>query len=314
MNFLSKTFLAMATVCCFSSLAQAAGYYAGCEEESVMLECPFEGLHVTGRYLYVQPTGDQLFSSLNQNATFGDGFFLAFGYHFGNDSDLTANWTFFKSDTKRIVVPEAAALLPDPFSRERVDDRLHSINLEFGQTSHWGEFVEVRFHTDLNYTHISRGRSFFAQQYRYSQRFNGFGPRLGADLNYSIGASGLTLIGQANVGLLFGESRLNGVNTLFGEDGEIIAIGPIRSNTEVVTPVFEWRLGAEYIFELSTGYLSIQGGYQWVSYLQVLQYPNLTQTPGLAQTPALGGTVFGERNNFGYHGFYIGLRWQGEWV
>jgi hypothetical protein len=306
-----KFFLTIPLVFSFSQLAQAAaGYQVDCDAESVTVECPFEGIHLTGRYLYMQPTGDQLFSNLSSVNGFGDGFFLGVGYHFGNDYDVTANWTFFKKDTFRNVIPAASSAIIDGMtSRERSNDRFHSVNLEFGQTSHWGEPVRARLHTDINFTRISRGREFLYDQYLFHQQFTGLGPRAGLDLSYFIGASGLALVGQGNIVVLIGQAKINGAHYTFNEDNVLEAVGPINASSRVTTPGFEFRAGLEYEFELSTGFLSIEAGYQWASYTQALLRPNF------AQAPALGGLFGGgDRNSFGYNGVYAGLRWQGEWV
>jgi Legionella pneumophila major outer membrane protein precursor len=305
-----KFFLTIPLVFSFTQLAQAAGYHVDCEAEPVMVECPFNGIHVTGRYLYVQPTGDQMYSDLNKNNKFGDGFFIAAGYHFGNDYDVTANWTFFKEDTFQYVIPSLpSAVIDGAISRERSNDRFHSVNLEFGQTSHWGESVRARFHTDINFTRISRGREFLYDQYQFDQRFTGLGPRVGLDLSYYIGDSGLALVGQGNIVVLVGQAKIDGTQYVLNEDNVLEAVGSINASSRVTTPGFEFRTGLEYEFELSTGFLAIEVGYQWASYLQALLRPNF------AQAPALGGAfVGGDQNSFGYNGVYAGLRWQGEWV
>jgi Legionella pneumophila major outer membrane protein precursor len=352
---------------------------AECMGENVTVPCEQRGWHVGAQYMYVQPTGDQLYSDLTSQSRWASGFRLEAGYHFGTGNDVTVNWTYFSKASRRNVVPFNNPLLannqliggdPESFAQlygtgpfavsERVKSTFNAVNLEFGQMAHWGERVSTRFYVGLQYASIQRDRThldfaingvvpqegifverrgFNSASVNFEQKFDGIGPRVGIDAYYTFGDSKLSLVGKAAAAVLAADTRVrNGAgrvvniretllnDTLYTRTTIEVDITTPNARTRTLTLGLEAKLGIEYAWPLATGDLIFEGGYQWVAYPQSMLAPSAVktqetytfeapQTPTIREqfAPRLFGLGFpGELNNFGYHGFYVGLRWAGD--
>jgi hypothetical protein len=368
------------------SSAQAATYekvppVAECVGENVTVPCEQRGWHVGAQYVYVQPTGDQLYTDLNSQSRWASGFRLEGGYHFGTGNDITANWIYFSKASRRNVVPFNNPLLiaddgninallgdafgPGPFlSAERVESTFNAVNLEFGQLAYWGERVSTRFHAGLQYVSIKRERSHYnsavagtgetttplfqipvridaanSSSLYFEQKFNGIGPRLGLDAYYTFGESNFSLVGKGAVSVLAADTRVRKSAGYSNLTIDVTSLNPnlpfdfrlldVNSNvnvpnarTRTLTVGLEAKLGIEYAYPLASGDLIFEGGYQWAAYPQAMLAPSaatVTPTAAIFETAPvdldpidLGLGVPGDLNNFGYHGFYVGLRWEGD--
>jgi Legionella pneumophila major outer membrane protein precursor len=370
--------------------AQAATYekvapVAECVGENVTVPCEQQGWHVGAQYIYVQPTGDQLYSDLNSQSRWASGFRLEGGYHFGTGNDVTVNWIYFSKSSRRNVVPFNNPLLANsaiydvfdddddddddiafadifgngPFTAsEQVKSTFNAVNLEFGQMAYWGERVSTRFHVGLQYASIKRTRSqsfaingtgVFTDDvgevfrvnaenrggFSFEQKFRGIGPRVGVDAYYTFGDSNFSLVGKTAVAVLAADTRVrkgSGFSSLVAEafdaDNEFVErlvqnvdVTMQNARTRTLTLGLEAKLGLEYAYPLASGDLVFEGGYQWAAYPQAMLAPStstlvLTQNDDgevLQSAPInLGLGVPGDLNNFGYHGFYVGLRWNGD--
>jgi hypothetical protein len=361
-----------------SSVANAAMYAPECVGENVTVPCEQQGWHVGAQYIYVQPTGDQLYSDLNSQSRWASGFRVEAGYHFGTGNDVTVNWIYFSKASRRDVVPFNNPLLiadnpnlvnfvnnnivpvdfgPGPFiSAERVKSTFNAVNLEFGQLAYWGERVSTRFHAGLQYASIKRDRTHYnasafssivqngvtvdvtnSGSLYFEQKFNGIGPRLGLDAYYTFGESNFSLVGKGAIAVLAADTRVRksaGQSSVLIDtitDGNVArvldfnaAVNVPNARTRTLTVGLEAKLGIEYAYPLASGDLIFEGGYQWAAYQQAMLAPtaaSVTPTfdsPTLNPTPVtlpaidLGLGVPGDLNNFGYHGFYVGLRWEGD--
>ncbi|MBA2711220.1 MAG: hypothetical protein H0U57_11585 [Tatlockia sp.] len=131
-------------------------------------------------------------------------------------------------------------------------------------------------------------------------RFNGFGPRVGADMSFGIGngfgvyANGATalLVGQSK---LRGDYRFNNLSLLpFNGDDEY------RSRT-IMVPEMEAKLGAKYTYAMAQGDLTLDAGYMWVHYWnatrnQVNRFTHFEVREG----------------DFSLNGPFVGLKWVGN--
>jgi Legionella pneumophila major outer membrane protein precursor len=362
-----------------SSVANAAMYAPECVGENVTVPCEQRGWHVGAQYIYVQPTGDQLYTDLNSQSRWASGFRVEGGYHFGTGNDITLNWIYFSKTSRRNVTPfNNPLLLADndnlnailgnafgsgPFpSAESVKSQFNAVNLEFGQLAHWGERVSTRFHAGLQYVSIKRDRSHYNSSavgafdivigdiqigrvdlansggISFEQKFSGIGPRLGLDTYYTFGESNFSLVGKGAVAVLAADTRVrNGI----GQTNLLVDFTPTggaatrllnltnnvtipNARTRTLTVGLEAKLGVEYAYPLASGDLIFEGGYQWAAYPQSMLAPtaaSVTPTIDLPILPVgpvtlapidLGLGVPGDLNNFGYHGFYVGLRWEGD--
>jgi hypothetical protein len=364
-----------------SSVANAAMYAPECVGENVTVPCEQRGWHVGAQYIYVQPTGDQLYSDLNSQSRWASGFRLEAGYHFGTGNDITANWIYFSKASRRDVVPFNNPFLatapffgedptffggvfgPGPFvSAERVKSTFNAVNLEFGQLAYWGERVSTRFHAGLQYASIKRDRTHYnfnlvgsvsetigdnvirddVSNYGsigFEQKFHGIGPRLGLDAYYTFGESNFSLVGKGAVEVLAADTRVrNGLgqaayienffinNNQVVSSAEYLTVTLPEARTRTLTVGLEAKLGIEYAYPLASGDLIFEGGYQWVAYPQAMLAPTaanvvdrtVLEVAGVAEptqtvtSTNLGLGIPGDLNNFGFHGFYVGLRWAGD--
>jgi hypothetical protein len=304
---------------------------AACAGENVNVPCEAQGWHVGAQYIYVQPTGDQLYTDLNSQSKWASGVRVETGYHFGNGNDVTVNWTYFSKNSKRsnsaMYSPYSMSDYEVPYLSdvvidnpvEKVKSTFNVVNLEFGQMAHWGEKVSTRFHAGVQYASIKRTFNSFdrvsytrnslkieeTMQGSFQQKFRGIGPRIGLDAFYQIGESNLSLVGKTAIAVLAGSSKISKIQqrAVYTVDStpvlEVIGITP-NTRSRIVTPAFEAKLGLEYNMPLATGDLVFEGGYQWANYPQTMKslssYSKLT----------------GDQNNFGFHGFYVGARWSGD--
>ncbi|NKB46448.1 MAG: hypothetical protein GKR77_01510 [Legionellales bacterium] len=364
-----------------SSVANAAMYAPECVGENVTVPCEQRGWHVGAQYIYVQPTGDQLYSDLNSQSRWASGFRIEGGYHFGTGNDITANWTYFSKASRRNVVPfnnplialddpgvgEAFGFGPGPFfSAERVKSTFNAVNLEFGQLAHWGERVSTRFHAGLQYASIKRNRTHYdttamatvtqivnnvdtdvqrtySSSASFEQKFNGIGPRVGVDAFYTFGESNFSLVGKGAIAVLAADTRVRkgtARGNFYIDQAPVGSQNFVRTTTQnldVVIPsartrtlavALEAKLGIEYAYPLASGDLIFEGGYQWAAYQQSMLNPTAVSAQltsdsiaavdgipaGLTTSPAvpIGLGIPGDLNNFGYHGFYVGFRWEGD--
>jgi Legionella pneumophila major outer membrane protein precursor len=313
---------------------------AACTGENVTVPCETQGWHVGAQYIYVQPTGDQLYTDLKSQSKWASGVRVETGYHFGNGNDVTLNWTYFSKNSKRSNAAMDSFFNPiDPEDPrysdvvsytpvEKVKSTFNVINLEFGQMAYWGEKMSTRLHAGVQYADIKRtfnslNRTSYTivpfqenvdqtVQSGFEQKFRGIGPRVGVDAFYQFGDTNLSLVGKAAVAVLAADSRItkqqlhsvtNAQSPDFAFKEEISIIGQ-NTRTRILTPAFEAKLGLEYNLPLAAGDLTFEGGYQWASYPQTLQTPN--------PVTDFSTGVTGNMNNFGYHGFYVGARWSGD--
>ncbi|NKB46527.1 MAG: hypothetical protein GKR77_01950 [Legionellales bacterium] len=335
-----------------SSTALAGTIDSTCAGDSVTVGCEQAGWQVGAKYLFVQPTGDQLYSDLSSHSKWASGFELNTAYLFGEGKDVSLNWTYFSKTSKRNVQPLDTLLTPIIDTRknsltnisdsaEQIKSKFSAVNLEFGQTAYWGSQVTTRLHAGLQSVSIKRARSHFDQvaqfgtenpvfassQLNYEQTFKGIGPRVGIDSAYAIGDSNLSLVGKGAITVLAGTSKVRKNSTTLMQftpstpknDIAFIETMPDQ-RTRTIAPALEAKLGLQYDVPLATGTMMIEAGYQWVNYLQVMKAP-VNAIPDsldvskktLTFEPSNSG-IPGNQNNFGYHGFYAGLKWQGDLI
>ncbi|NKB47556.1 MAG: hypothetical protein GKR77_07190, partial [Legionellales bacterium] len=219
---------------------------------------------------------------------------------------------------------------------EQVKTRFH-VGLQYAsivrQRSHYNSTITAArnfsaINLDFNATKSSAAD--------FEQKFNGIGPRLGLDTFYKLGDSNFSLVGKAAIALLASSSQVRkGVARInINEQLTVSNQSPMQlfavnaditipnAKTRTLTAGLEAKLGFEYAHPLASGDLIFEGGYQWVLYPQSMLNPtafSLQKTSDdidgeLLEFPAmpidLG--IPGDLNNFGYHGLYVGLRWEGD--
>lgn len=220
----------------------------------------------------------------------------------------------------------------DEGNRNRFRSRWDAVNIELGQHVDFSEWKVIRFHGGAQFARIENGaRAGFVNRDVFpsslfinanstaltiaaaantnqfnrlngsQSRFNGFGPRVGADMSYNVG-NGFAVYANGATALLVGQSRLRtdfGFNRLatvpfFGDNRH-------HSRTTMV-PEMEAKLGAKYSYAMASGDLTLDAGYMWVQYWNATR--NLLDR-GLNNFEVREG-------NFALNGPYVGLKWVGN--
>lgn len=234
------------------------------------------------------------------------GFRLEGSYHFGTGSDITVNWTHYKSSGSQgdlIDAPVVFAPLTSPYSLD-ISNRFDQINAVLGQMTNAGMRDSMRFYGGLQYADIRYNLSSYfpayfilpssATQY-VNTDFIGFGPVTGIDYAYDV-MSGLSLTANAAASILYGTSRYN--------TGLIIPPGLIANGNfgtkKAMVPGLEGKLGLNYSYMMSGGVLNIAGGYQ------VTNYFNALQSRGVSNLGAF------DDSDYTLYGPYFGIKWVGN--
>ncbi len=299
-----------------------------CAPGNVTVPCEHTAWDFGAQALYLQPslaglgyvgsTQTGTVSSYNDHGfRWGWGFMIEGSYHFNTGNDLNLNWYHWNRSTT--ITPGAGFTTNTVVSSYFPDVALQSkpkwdaVNLEFGQHVDFGDARFVRFHGGAQYARINMHRALAAGGYtpitagvpgvatatpvavEHNLTYNGFGPRVGADLVYGFG-NGLGIYAKAASALLVGSQGFNGAVST-------IEIDSLRhsyfsgSRTQIV-PEVESKLGAQYTYSMAQGDLSLDAGWMWLNYFNA----------------AHEGKGFGTeaQADFGLQGPFIGLKWVGN--
>ncbi|KTC64757.1 major outer membrane protein (plasmid) [Legionella adelaidensis] len=249
----------------------------------------------------------------------GWGFRLEAAYHFLTGNDLNLNWTHFSHDSDETFLVGADTVFFDPLAGAGTytfdaDPRWDAVNLEFGQHVDFGEFKNIRFHGGVQYARIrtnttitgvdTTGVAFLGSAYQ-TARFNGFGPRAGADMSFDWG-NGIGIYAKPAAAVLVGRTKFSGIDTLSTATGL-----SVYGDRDTIVPEVEAKLGITYTYAMAQGDLMLDAGWMWVNYFNALDGAATISVPVGATT--VTGSVPGE-SDFGVSGPYIGLKWIGSVV
>jgi hypothetical protein len=225
----------------------------------------------------------------------GWGFKLEGSYHFSTGNDLNVNWYHLENDHTRTGL--AGFITPNGVVSQTVYDidqepQWDAVNVEFGQHVNFGEFKIIRFHGGVQFAQIKNELNAHIGTTSYNRlnnKFNGFGPRVGADMSYQLG-NGLAMYANGATALLIGDSKFDYANLAVLPATYLYANGT-RHN---MVPELEAKLGLTYTYAMAQGNLSLDGGYMWVNYFSPTHALNLAD------------------NDFSLHGPYVGLKYVGN--
>lgn len=338
---LKKTAVA---VLAFGSSAVFAGTMGPvCTPGNVTIPCPRTAWDFGAQALYLQSThtnvdyvgtivnGNGAESYLHVNNPWGWGFMIEGSYHFNTGNDLNLNWyhldvsgnnSFLIGSGQSFVDVWGDNWAPGAGVSTNASNRWDAINLEFGQHVNFGEFVNVRFHEGVEYAHIknsqtitgtvvggSAGISSVSQPQRLQSNstYSGFGPRVGADVGYGWN-NGFSLYAKSAMSVLVGTNRFNRTSSLptfVTTAGSLTLPSQSAAGTiSTVNPELEAKLGAAYSYAMAMGDLSVDIGWMWVNYFNVVQKSfNSTGSRGAIRS-----------SDFGLQGPYVGLKWVGNVV
>ena len=162
-------------------------------------------------------------------------FNLEAAYHFNTGNDLNLNWYHLShnktdynwSDSKDNFTVPPPEHTSDNY-QSSVEPSWDAVNLELGQHVDFSEHKKIRFHGGVQYARIHTG----IQSARMSTviaegaitdstvgygnlglTYNGFGPRVGADMSYSL-VRGLVVYANGATAMLAGKSNLTSAGTI----------------------------------------------------------------------------------------------------
>lgn len=329
---LKKTAL---TVLAFSSsvvLADTMGPV--CIPGNATVPCANSAWDFAAKALYLRPSYsvvpypvlsyDPSFTTVNRynrpNYGWGWGFELEGSYHFNTGNDLNINWYHYsRSDNQAItginngVFNVGIGIFADSVLLSN-SPKWDAVNLEFGQLVNFGDCEKIRFHGGFQYARIQTAGSISgfgtaavvglpSGNYDFStfMKYNGFGPRTGADLSFNWN-NGFNIYGNAAAALLVGSSSFSRISS--ASSSALITPNISASNTQIV-PEVEAKLGASYTCALEQGNLSLDVGWMWINYFNA-------QTVGIRALGIDGaGSGFGTTSDFGIQGPYLGVKWLG---
>lgn len=309
---LKKT--AVAVLALGSSAAFAGTMGPVCTAGNVTVPCESTAWDFGIEALYLQPSysndfgyagattttvpGSVTESYVSASPKWNWGFKLEGSYHFGTGSDLNLNWYHLgqKSTTRtygNTFVP-TFGLGTSTSTRVTAKPAWDAVNLEFGQHVDFSEFKNVRFHAGLQYARVQDKRSAVgttgSSVYNFSQtsKYSGIGPRVGADFMYGFG-NGLGLYAKGATAILAGTSKVNSAQS---NNFQINATA-LRSSRSTIVPELEGTLGVNYTYAMAQGNLTLDVGYMWQNYFNVLARPT-------------------SDSNFGVSGLIFGGKWVGS--
>ena len=303
MNHIKK--IALSILALSSGIAYAGTMGVVCTAGNVTIPCPHRAWDVGIQALYLKPaynTDTSYVTSFTNaagatqwqrlDANWKWGFKLEGSYHFSTGNDLNLNWYHYNNTTTNSIITGTSAA---PLTQSIINNpKWDAVNAEFGQMVNFGDFKRIRLHGGAQYAQLSQritsNTAVFAPEQIYA-KFNGFGPRIGADMSYDWG-HGFAVYANGATALLVGDNTFN-TTTSGGFDTSGSSFG---SSTSVI-PEIEGKLGAKYTYMLSQGDLSLDVGYMWLNYIQ-------SQT--FLTTAGFGGT-----SDFTLNGPYVGLKWLG---
>ena len=265
-------------------------------------------INVTGTLLSVD--GKTRYASLDPSYAWG--FQVEGSYHFNTGNDVNLNWSRIEHSTTRhfgaldIGVPIAPVVTE---SKDTISPSWNAVNLEFGQRVDFGEMKTIRFYGGATYARIAAdidrnnsaiifGALVTAHTVRESV-YNGFGPRLGADMAYGWG-NGLGIYANTATALLVGTQSFD--DNVYRTS--LPAVIARSASMTAVVPELEAKLGATYTYAIAQGDLILDAGWMWINYFDSNLYDKYRT--GVLSSQGV------ETSNFALQGPYIGLKWTGN--
>lgn len=310
---LKKT--AVAVLALGSSAVFAGTMGPVCTPGNVTVPCERTAWDFGGQALYLQPvysgglgyhgytTPDGVTRNYSDiDPSWAWGFKLEASYHFNTGNDLNLNWYHIsKSNTdgfvgffEDAVAPLAGTIYYKP--------KWDAVNLELGQHVDFSENQNIRFHGGGTWSRIEHDGSYYntiiATSNAFESKFDGGGPRIGADYTFGMG-NGFNVYANGAAALLIGHSKWNtsGLTPY--------TISPVNGSKTTLVPELEAKLGANYTYAMAQGDLILDAGWMWINYFNAHHVIVANTAVG-----TVGGGVYD--SDFGLQGPYFGLKWIGN--
>ncbi len=294
----------------------SSAVYAGtmgpvCTPGNVTVPCERTAWDFGVQALYLEPvySGDFGYRDFTDNgvsrhyrdfdADWGWGFKLEGSYHFNTGNDLNLNWYHMNKKSNYTYAGSFITVDGTPLAisgASRLEPKWDAVNLEFGQHVDFGEFKDIRFHGGVQYARIEHDLNAVVfsptvgTRYGVSEtKYNGFGPRVGADMTYNFG-NGFAVYGNSATAILIGDSKFSSVGyTALANSG-------VSGSKTTIVPELEAKLGAKYQYAMAQGDLTLDAGWMWVNYFNAQHI--------------IDDVV--RETNFAIQGPYVGLKWVGN--
>ena len=291
-----------------------------CSPSAATVPCKKSAWEFGAQALYLQPNyPEQTFYSstvVNRVQTFqkmpydwGWGFKLEGAYHFNTGNDVNLNWYHYDKTTNGIFPADITIDRHGHIFSERLNSGLKSkwdaVNLELGQCVDFAAFKNIRFHGGAQYARIENTQFINGTgalgnvAASLNETYNGFGPRIGADMSYGW-RNGFSIYSNGAALLLVGTSSFTDTTTNNIANGIIYS----AASSTVIVPELEVKLGVKYTYVIAQGDLSLDAGWMWLNYFNAQQDSN-----GANATNA-NPTVI--QTDFSLQGPYVGLKWVGN--
>lgn len=280
------------------------------------------GVDALGNNLEVNGATNHVYDAYSKQ---GWGFQIEGAYHINSVTDFDINWYHFNNKTNdhlptgAVFGARAAGLYAGLI---QVKPKWDAVNVELGKQvmmtnsnfdMHFyvgAEYVDAQV-TIINYPSLTTGGPpLFITTDRHT--FQGFGPRLGADLKYGI-ANHLKLYTKPAASLLVGTAQYH-ISGYSDYAPESILFSPnnfFSRNNSLIIPEFEVKLGAQYDYIYkSNNTITFDAGYLWLEYLQLFTRFTPIGCSGVAcGLPTVGSSV---TSSFDLNGLYVSLKWRGQ--
>lgn len=307
---LTKVLSSVLVFSSFSLYAGTMGMTHPCNQwqiggHALYLEALFDAYSYSGNYVQDYPSNrDYVVYSPNWSW----GFDLEASYLFNQSNDVKLNWTHYGhqnnyQDGRQYVAGSDSSVSSS--GNSSVSPNWNWVNIEFGQSLNFNDRSKARLFAGVEYTRIALSKYVFQNMENDSSRivnqalsFNGFGPRIGLDLNYLLQPC-WSIYSIGGVGLPVGNQSFNTSRTTSSVPLSYNHI----SNTGLV-PEIDIKLGTKYAYEMNHGALSADIGWMWVNYFNSTLYLQSLSTT--QRNPRYA--------NFSLNGLYFGLKWTGNSV
>jgi hypothetical protein len=336
---LKKT--ALAVLAFSSTFAYAGSMGPVCSAVNVTVPCENTAWDLGGRALYLQATGGfapdvnwangvSLFDNLQSDTNWGWGFQLEASYHYSTGNDMNVNWWRLHPGTTTHTLGQDTLIYDYNPTQDRIyyaDSYVSNtpawdqVNIEFAQHIDFGEHKFARIHGGMNWSRVAYSSAYY-RHYQFNDQnhytngyytsstrvYNGFGPRVGMDLNYEWG-NGFGVYGKGALSVLAGTSKFSTNYTFLNstDPDTVIGLGHVAaaSNPRVIGEL-DSKLGLMYNVMLAQGDLSLDVGWAFAQYIGFGVGSAGKNTP----TGAAGTTE--NHANFGIQGLYFGMKWIGN--